>query len=43
MKKRKTLQFQGKNKEALAVQRQAEELIKAGKVSDEEMIRAAYI
>lgn len=40
---RKKLQFEGKNKEALKVQDQAEALVQAGKVSREELKMAAYL
>jgi hypothetical protein len=43
MAKRKELAFQGKHKESLEVQDQAEALIKAGKVSMEEIEAAAYL
>lgn len=43
MGKRKQLQFQGKNKEALEVQRMAEKMIERGEVSDEEIQTAAYL
>lgn len=43
MGRRKHLQFQGKHKEALVVQRQAEEMIKNGQVSEEEIKAAVYL
>jgi hypothetical protein len=43
MEKRKQLNFQGKIKEALAVQDEAFQMIMDGKVSDEEIRAGAYI
>lgn len=43
MAKRKTLLFEGNEEEAAKLLAQAQELVKRGEVSDDEMIAAAYI